>query len=183
MNCQRFPLIPFSGLEAPADVALAATFSSSGQEAQIGFSLTGNIDRICIPAFSGGCAPQRRDRLWETTCFECFFGTRGDSGYWEFNLSPSGNWNVYRFADYRLGMTEETALAQLPFEVRRVAGRVDISLQIDFSIFGPISDALQGTFTTVIEERSGRISYWARAHTGAEADFHRRADFIDLTPA
>ena len=37
---------------------------------------------------------------------------------------------------------------------------------------------LQVGITSVIEERSGRLSYWALAHPGAEPDFHRREAFL-----
>ena len=61
--------------------------------------------------------PARRDRLWEETCFEFFLAVKNSPRYWEFNLSPAGHWNVYRFADYRQGMQEEPAFASLPFSV------------------------------------------------------------------
>ena len=61
--------------------------------------------------------PQRRDGLWQHTCFEAFFGVLGSDDYWEFNLAPSGDWNVYRFAGYRAGQTPETAYGPLPLTV------------------------------------------------------------------
>src|SRR4030042_7193941 len=46
------------------------------------------------------------------------FPGEGSERYWEFNLSPAGHWNVYRFASYRKEMREEPAFASLPFRVR-----------------------------------------------------------------
>jgi hypothetical protein len=32
--------------------------------------------------------------------------------------------------------------------------------------------------TAVIEQQGEALSYWALAHSGLEADFHRREDFL-----
>jgi len=55
----------------------------------------GDLSKVSIPAMAE--APRRRDRLWEETCFELFFGTPDSEAYWELNLSPSGIWIAYRF--------------------------------------------------------------------------------------
>lgn len=45
-------------------------------------------------------SPSRNDFLWKQNCFECFFDT-GDKAYFELNFAPNGNYNLYRFDDYR----------------------------------------------------------------------------------
>lgn len=50
--------------------------------------------------------PARADGLWQRTCFELFLRRPGESGYCEFNFSPSGEWAAYRFDDYRDGMEQ-----------------------------------------------------------------------------
>src|SRR5688572_16223967 len=52
-------------------------------------------------------SPERQDGLWEHTCFELFCARRHSVRYWEINVSPCGNWNTYRFDDYRQGMCAE----------------------------------------------------------------------------
>lgn len=47
---------------------------------------------------------QRRDELWQSTCFEAFFAEPGQERYWEINLAPNGHWNVYRLDRYRQGL-------------------------------------------------------------------------------
>ena len=47
---------------------------------------------------------RRADNLWLSTCFELFLAGESQPGYTEFNVSPSGAWNCYRFDDYRHGM-------------------------------------------------------------------------------
>jgi len=71
--------------------------------------------------------------LWNATCFE-FFLARGDGqGYHEFNLSPAGHWNAFRFTGYRQGMCDEAAFSSLPFEVSRSARGVQVGLTVDLS--------------------------------------------------
>ena len=55
-----------------------------------------------------------------------------------------------------------------------------LTLQLDLPLPPaiPTEAALQVAITSVIEERSGRLSYWALAHPGPEPDFHRRDGFL-----
>ncbi len=57
---------------------------------------------------------------------------RNSTKYWEFNLSPAGDWNVYRFTDYRQGMEEETAISSLPFnlEMRSRIWQLDLKFDV-----------------------------------------------------
>lgn len=61
-------------------------------------------EALRLPA---AAAPARADGLWQRTCFELFLRRPGETGYCEFNFSPSGEWAAYRFDDYRAGMTEQ----------------------------------------------------------------------------
>ena len=77
----------------------------------------------------------RTDGLWQHTCFEAFVG-RGDNGYAEFNLSPSGQWAAYDFDSYRGGMRNREVLAPKitvesgPFEVVLTAD-LDVAVATD----------------------------------------------------
>jgi hypothetical protein len=83
------------------------------------YSLAGKSADIFLP--SPSAHPGRKDELWQTTCFEFFLAAKDQPGYWEFNLAPSGNWNVYRMDAYRgIGFREETSIQRLPFEVRKM---------------------------------------------------------------
>ena len=43
---------------------------------------------------------KRQDQLWLKDCFE-FFLKIDKSSYLEFNFSPDGSWNAFKFSDYR----------------------------------------------------------------------------------
>ena len=47
--------------------------------------------------FFSGKVDQVEEQLWKKTCFECFFGMSEGTTYYEFNGSPSGHWNLFRF--------------------------------------------------------------------------------------
>jgi hypothetical protein len=55
---------------------------------------------------------------------ELFVAARDCDQYWEFNLSPSEDWNVFRFEHYRNErhadkLREEPVVASLPFRTQR----------------------------------------------------------------
>jgi len=122
------------------------------------------------------------DRLWEDTCLELFLGTEDSVHYWEFNLSPSGNWNVYRFTGYREGMGEEPAIASLPYDVRKDPEALVLTAEIELGKIVPPGKGLAATAAAVIRTTDGGKSHWAPAHPSAYPDFHRRDGFTLLLP-
>ncbi len=118
------------------------------------------------------------DGLWQETCFELFLSTRGSDGYWEFNLSPSGNWNVYRFNSYRKGMREEEAYTGLPFSIEVREDSLVVSLETDISALIREDQQIDAGIAAVVRMTDGTISYWALTQLGPKPDFHRRDGFI-----
>lgn len=148
------------------------------------YELTGDIDAIEFSDMNP--SPQRRDELWQRTCFECFIAPRHGTQYWEFNLSPSRDWNCYRFEDYRAGMTPERAWLTSPFQIDRQLvepRRYLLNCQMDLSHLLPQPVPLQLGVTMVIATKDGSLSYWALSHPAANADFHQRQSWlIALSP-
>jgi predicted GIY-YIG superfamily endonuclease len=137
------------------------------------YRLTGDLDtlRIASPAPSN-----RRDNLWQQTCFEAFVST--DSGYLEFNLSPSTQWAAYRFTGYREGM-DELKITAPDISVSRTEHSLELNadIQLPCDVI-PIRLGL----SAIIEEKDGRKSYWALRHPPKDTpDFHHPDCFaIDL---
>jgi len=98
--------------------------------------------------------------------------------FWEFNLSPSGHWNVFRFSAYREGMQEDAAIGSLPFIVQRQSGAFSLSLNIDLDRIIRSDQVMAVGVSAVIKSRRGETSYWALTHLGKQVDFHRRESFI-----
>jgi hypothetical protein len=141
----------------------------------IEYHLHGDLDTLLIPLQVP--QPTRKFLLWEHTCFEFFLGVPGMPEYWEFNLSPAGDWNIYHLDNYRQGLREELAFTSLPFEIALQPSSLVLKLELDLGhIITPDRD-LEVSLTSVIEARAGEISYWAVTHTGETADFHLRDSF------
>ena len=145
----------------------------------LAFQLTGPLEQLVLaPPLP---QPQRRDGLWQSSCFEAFIGLQGDAGYWELNLSSSGDWNLYRFEGYRNGGREEPRIQTLPATQQRTADRLDLTLKLPCRPWMTTADPrLELSLTTVLEHRQMGCQYWALRHCGAEPDFHLRSSFIAI---
>lgn len=175
-----FRLTPFPESAGTSGISVSGSVSRRPEALAVRFEVTGNVGDIDIaPPVA---APERRDKLWEATCFELFLGIPDSDAYLEFNLAPSHHWNAYRFDGYRTGMRNETFLRELPFTTERVSDRFNLSLEVGISRLIPGSRPIPAGITAVIRLRDGTTSYWALAHTGPEPDFHRRDSFILRLP-
>ena len=180
MNLLKFSLKPFQGKEDRPDIAISGTIGRRADTLSVGWAIQGDIPALAIPAPEG--PPARVDRLWEETCLELFLGAKGSGGYWEFNLSPAGHWNVYRFTSYRKGMQEEPAFSSLPFGVRIEPGILRLSLDLDLRKIFPAGEAVEAGVCAIIRTTTGGTCHWALAHPGPRPDFHRRDGFALMIP-
>jgi len=178
MNERSFSLQPFPAAGPLPGLTLTTTLARRRctNTLVISCALYGRLADLVIPA--PACTPVRKDGLWEETCFEFFLALENSPRYWEFNLSPAGHWNVYRFTAYRQGMQEETAFTSLPFSVRTRSDSLSIGLDLDLGRIVRPDRSLEVAVSAVIKHGGGEASYWALAHRGAQADFHRRDSFI-----
>lgn len=186
-------LIPF-GQQGPDGLVINAAVAVNrqpgpGVQLLLRYTLRGAA-AVLFPAPS--TCPQRRDGLWQHTCLEAFLAPVGgedpigEQPYWEFNLAPSGDWNVYRLETYRQGLRPEPFITELPFSVERPrrASALEphalelpaLELSLSCSLPPPLAGAaaLQVGLSAVIEDHGGQLSYWALSHPGPEADFHHR---------
>jgi hypothetical protein len=178
MNSRSFSLKPFPSDGIPQRLAIAGETRRSAEILSISFELSGPISKLVIP--SRADKPERRSGLWENTCLEFFISTKGSDSYWEFNLSPSGDWNVYRFESYRQGMIEEPAFTCLPFAVNTGPDTIRVFLKADLGKIVLPGRVLETGISAVIKATDESRSYWALAHTGNCPDFHRRDCFFIL---
>jgi len=127
--------------------------------------------RIPPPVTDAG----RTDKLWAHTCFEAFVGSPESPCYLELNFSPSGQWAAYRFDSYRRGMTP--ALEAVPrLALRRLGETLELQAEVQLDPGGP-GRRLRIALSTVVEDREGRLSYWAVRHPAGRPDFHHPEGF------
>jgi len=173
---QEFTLCPFPDPGGLPAVALGGRLRRQGSRLAITFVLSGRLSEVVIPA--AAARPGRRWLLWEGTCSEFFLALPGAQGYWEFNLSPAGHWNVFHLTGYRQGIAEEPAITDLPLTVRRQPDRLCLSLDLDLAALLPAAQPWLLAISAVLAHPDGRRTYWALVHPAAAPDFHHPASFI-----
>jgi hypothetical protein len=168
-------LKPFSTDRSTQSIDLAARLDRHEDILSIEYHLHGDLNTLIVPPPVPN--PTRKSLLWEHTCFEFFLGVPGMPEYWEFNLSPAGDWNIYHLDNYRQGLREELAFTSLSFQVALQPSSLMLGLELDLSRIIKADRDLEVSVTSVIEPLAGEISYWAVTHTGETADFHLRNSF------
>jgi hypothetical protein len=176
MNGQAFSLQPFFPISPPLDFTITGRVNRRGDILGIRYDLHGPLAELGIPAPAD--LPSRQSGLWEATCFEFFLGVKDLPRYWEFNLSPAGPWNVYRFEGYRQGMAEETAFTSLACSIRRRSDSLRLALELEVGRIVAADRPLAVGIAAVIKLAGGGLTYWALTHPGPQADFHRRDGFL-----
>ena len=188
MTLPPLVLKPFHRTRFTDSFSLEATVERRGDRLAIDYLLQGPIGHLVLP--ERAAAPTRRDELWRSTCFEAFLAVPGAEGYWEVNLSPAGHWNGYRLRGYRLDLQPETGFTHLPCFVACGSDRLELRFAIALAALVPAGQPIELALATVLEARrelgyadgpeaSGdNLSFWALAHAGPEADFHRRESFV-----
>ena len=175
MNQSNFSLIPFDASTAPK-IDITGKIARQNNQLDLQYQLIGNLSEIIVPS-SDRVATRQYD-LWEHTCFEFFLRLQDTTQYWEFNLSPVGDWNVFGFYDYRQDLTEEKAIQTLPFTVSQTATSLQLNLNLNLDcIIGKERD-LDVAITTVVENKAKQLSYWALTHPATAADFHHQDSFV-----
>jgi hypothetical protein len=134
----------------------------------LSYQVTGTIGDLQIPPIA---AEARTDELWRHTCFEAFVCSAPGEAYYEFNVAPSTRWAAYGFNGYRRGMRVAGEIGPPRMEVSSAVDRY--TLRASFEVT-PLAEArCRLGLAAVIEEASGRLSYWALAHPAGKPDFHR----------
>ena len=173
---KSFQLIPYPASDLPK-INISGEIERMKNRLSIRYIVAGEIDAILLPTPTN--VPSRKHDLWRATCFEFFIAPKDQSQYWEFNMSPSGNWNVYAMDAYRqVNMREETRFTQLPFEFKKTNAEILLDISVDLNPILQHDQVLQIGITTIIQTMDGNESYWALAHPGQQADFHLRDSFI-----
>ena len=180
-------LRPFS--PEPQLQGLSLTCAAQWQSGRLDlhYSLRGDLGALVLPPPAE--QPARRDGLWQSTCFEAFLALPGQANYWEINLAPNGDWNLYALAGYRTGLRAERLVQQVPIRVERQVqapanreahGCFTLGATLDLTAWLPADAALELSATAVLDHRERGCSYWAWRHCGPEADFHRRDSLLPL---
>ena len=158
----------------------------------LSYITTGKIADLRLPLVA---VSARADELWRSGCFEAFIRAAPGEAYYEFNFAPSTQWAAYRFDGYRTGMRAASEIAAPRIEVQSTPECYTLRATLDLanlptpSLRSPARGGGKGGglrlgLSAIIEETSGRKSYWALAHPPGKPDFHHADCFAhELSPA
>ncbi|WP_455206200.1 DOMON-like domain-containing protein [Kaarinaea lacus] len=176
MDSITFSLQPFdSSITENLPISVTGTCRLRDNQIDICYRISGAIQKIQFPALSQ--RPSRKDQLWNSTCCELFVGASDKSTYWEYNLSPSHDWAIFGFTDYRENKTDELSVSVL-----EVNTEFDNDKEYGLNSILTLPDALVGQnldigISMVIQDKAGNPHYYALSHPGARPDFHDRKCF------
>ncbi len=170
------PLVPFAATGPHTRLRLACAVEREGSVLAVSWRLAGDLSTIALPA--PAARPARLDGLWRGTCFELFLGLAGEPAYREFNLSPSGDWNAYRFDAPRRGGRPDDQFRELPFTARLDGDLFEVDLRLPLAGIAVEPATLEIGPAAVLAGTGGEVSHWALRHEGPAPDFHRRSGFL-----
>lgn len=175
MTKQTFSLVPFPAANLP-DITVRGNISRQDDSITLHYEVCGNIETIQFPKAS--IAASRKDELWTATCFEFFVATKDQPQYWEFNMSPSGDWNVFVMDAYRrVGFRAETKISRLPFDFKKHSHEYSLDVLANLNPIIPADRNIQIGIAAIVQSTDGQETYWALAHPAQHADFHLREGF------
>lgn len=173
---QKFSLLPFDNSHCCSELVVKGEISRTADFLYLNFCLSGNVGEIVLP--QNEYEPERRDNLWEATCVECFIKLENSERYYEFNLSPNGCWNLYRFDGYRKGMITE-------YRLKAIATKFYIEddhmvIRTSFSLDGLVApeEMVRVGVSCVLLHPDTTKSYWALSHAAGQPDFHHPESFL-----
>lgn len=156
-------------VECPEDrSSLTVSFAGKGQD----------LAQIIFPSLTN--EPARTDQLWLSTCFEFFLGTPTSSQYWEWNVSPSADWNVFHFTGYRESKREEERIENIKPTITISPEKFFLSWKIDYQRLDIDLENAIVQPTAILFSKKAEESFWAPKHSGTRADFHLQKNFEPL---
>jgi hypothetical protein len=168
----RFALKPHPNAPPGVAVDVQVELSNLGAgKLGLRYEMLGEIDRLRFPQ---AAARERRDGLWQHSCFEIFIRPGRTERYFEFNFSPSGEWAGYSFPAHRSGRSSPPDLVAPVIETRREANAFELQTMLDLASLKELAAApmWEVGLSVIVEEASGDKSYWALAHPPGDPDFH-----------
>jgi hypothetical protein len=179
-------LLPFtSPLNTPFSHVEASITGAENGHCRMVYRITGHTladgAPLCLPA---RCAKAGfADELWQHTCCEAFVATVGQTAYREFNFSPSGQWAIYDFADYRQAMRPYQPDVPPKIDCQPTPDGFVLTVDLPRTLLGP--PPWQIGLSCILKTTDGSVDYRALNHASDRPDFHQRASFtlrVDSLP-
>lgn len=108
-------------------------------------------------------------KLWEKTCFECFFFDEKSDEYFELNVSPEGKYDLLSFQKYREQNSKHPPIQIHNLEIKRDQNFATLS----FKLHTHFKSAYFISPTVILETHTGQ-HFFALSHDSDKADFHKK---------
>jgi hypothetical protein len=170
-------LIPFSSPQANSagGYSISTTLTTSNHDISAEFMLQGDTSAISWPAPSAEV--KLGHDLWKHTCFELFLAEPNSLAYWEYNFSPSRQWSIYAFKDYR--QPAPFPITHTPIIEPPQLSDTAFTMQVRFNLEPQlINKLLIIGVSAIIETTDGERHFYAIKHCGSKPDFHLRESFV-----
>ena len=135
------------------------------------YRLSGRMDLLAVPETE---EPVRTVGLWEETCCEALLMPVGGKAYYEFNLSPSSQWAVFDFSDYRENSRQLDVGRAPVVDCEAYPEKLVLRAIVDLSMLP--AEARESDWqiglSCVVRAKDDAKSYWALAHPPEKPDFH-----------
>ena len=122
---------------------------------------------------------ERANNLWLDTTFELFIAPVGSDEYWELNIAPSTQWNLYHFTSYKEGMKESNIIStpSIKTYVQHDKYRLTFNATVAHEHF---DQALQINLCTILLDQNGVRHFYSIERREGDVDFHDRGGFSSL---
>ena len=176
------PGVPIGTIPASLEIEITGTVALEAGALNVIYCISGATERVKYAR--AGTQPSRKNELWRTTCFELFMKVPAGSEYWEVNLAPSRDWNMYHFTGYRSALQQELLVTDINIATEVAQSRL-VSLRATLPLpLSVVGQKLALGISSVIEDHDGNLHYFALRHCGIKPDFHDPAGFdITLDPS
>lgn len=178
MAAVSFLLQPFRSDSFSPLFQVSGTIARTKTNLHISYELRGTLSEIFWSWPRPNAVPGRKHNLWQNTCFEFFLAKPGAPQYWEANLSPSGDWNLYAFPEYRAGMHEESRVTALPFTFQKQRDCCHLAIYFPLAQLLDLEQALEIGISMVLRGKNGQQAFYALKHCNDRPDFHQRETFL-----
>lgn len=173
-------LRPCVGNEVDAVMGIEYVVWRDGGRIGVEYDIHGMLSHLVIPEQCSGATDKRRDDLWRHTCFELFVKEADEKkrGYLECNFTPSGNWNVYSFGSHRKEMADADIVTSPAITTTTMKKMYSLRAEVDLTGLVSESSVIDIGVSCLVENRNGKLGYWALSHPKETPDFHDPRSFL-----
>ena len=155
---------------------IKASIELKNNQLKLEYQIVTDLSQYSLPKQT---KQQRVDNLWLDTCFELFIANVNDDRYWEINISPSTEWNIYQFRSYKDDMRESNSLITPIIKRYRYDNKYYLSFEskVQRDIW---SRELQINLCVILLDIKGVRQFYSIERRKGSPDFHDRDYFTKI---